>query len=430
VADTKNERAFVFVSSHEVCMKKPIRFLAPLAVAALLLTACGGGDPYVPGSGSPTGGPTTKGTFTSIVSFGDSLSDIGTYAPATAIPGTNGTAFFGGRFTTNLNDLTSPSLPSIGKIWVDDLATALSTQAVPIIVTPAMVGFGAQSQTCPAALQSPTLAATCTGYGQGGARVTDPNGIGHSSGFLTVPVKTQIANHLTAHPAGFTANDLIFVFAGHNDLLVQLTTFATTAAQIQAQAASGAITADQANALLFQAQTVAQAAMKQAAQELAGYVRTEIVAKGGTYVVVMSMVDFTITPRFSSVDDATKVVIKGLGDVFNLWLREGLTGQPVRWIDTNATLYSWLANPSSVGLTNITTPSCDAAKVGILTGGLITDGTSLFCNGTAGAPFNTLTAGADITSWLFADTIHPTVKGHQLLSDELVKQLRAAGWIN
>jgi outer membrane lipase/esterase len=127
VADTKNERAFVFVSSHEVCMKKPIRFLAPLAVAALLLTACGGGDPYVPGSGSPTGGPTTKGTFTSIVSFGDSLSDIGTYAPATAIPGTNGTAFFGGRFTTNLNDLTSPSLPSIGKIWVDDLATALST---------------------------------------------------------------------------------------------------------------------------------------------------------------------------------------------------------------------------------------------------------------------------------------------------------------
>ncbi|WP_307189460.1 hypothetical protein [Massilia timonae] len=42
-------------------------------LTAALLTACGGGT-------SPAGGDqTTKLTFTNMVSFGDSLSDVGTY---------------------------------------------------------------------------------------------------------------------------------------------------------------------------------------------------------------------------------------------------------------------------------------------------------------------------------------------------------------
>ncbi|HOY37086.1 MAG TPA: lipase, partial [Piscinibacter sp.] len=343
---------------------KLIRNLAPLALSALLLAACGGGDPYVPGSGSPTGGPTTRGAFTSLISFGDSLSDIGSYAPATIIPGSSPTAYFGGRFTTNLNDLTSPALPSTAKVWVDELATALSTPAAPIIVTPAEVGFAGQSVACPAAA-NPLLAATCTGYSQGGARVTDPIGIGNSSGFLTVPVRTQIANHL-ARFGSFKASDLIIVFAGHNDLLYQLGVFSAAAQQIQAQAQAdvlaGLITPEQAQTRvsqeLFAAQTVAQQAMKTAALELAGYVRNEILAKGGSYVMVMSMVDFTVTPRFANASAETKVLVKGLGDVFNLWLREGLTGQAVRWMDTNTPLYTWLADPAAVGLTNTTTPAC------------------------------------------------------------------------
>jgi hypothetical protein len=70
-------------------------------VAAVLLAACGGGDPYVPGTGSPSGAPTTKGTFSAVVSFGDSLSDIGAYTPATAIPGTSPAVYLGGKFSTN-----------------------------------------------------------------------------------------------------------------------------------------------------------------------------------------------------------------------------------------------------------------------------------------------------------------------------------------
>ena len=51
---------------------------------------------------------------------------------------------------------------------------------------------------------------------------------------------------------------------------------------------AGLITPEQAQTRvsqqLFAAQTVAQEAMKTAALELAGYVRSEILAKGGSYV--------------------------------------------------------------------------------------------------------------------------------------------------
>jgi phospholipase/lecithinase/hemolysin len=81
------------------------------------------GDPDVPGSGSPSGAPTTKGSFTSIVSFGDSLSDVGTYAPATSLAGNGTPPFFGGKFTTN---------SATGTVWVENLATSIG-----LVVTPA-----------------------------------------------------------------------------------------------------------------------------------------------------------------------------------------------------------------------------------------------------------------------------------------------------
>lgn len=62
------------------------------ALVALLLAACGGGGGGdVPGTTPPAGAPTTPGAFRAVVSFGDSLSDAGTYAPATSLAG-NGQA--------------------------------------------------------------------------------------------------------------------------------------------------------------------------------------------------------------------------------------------------------------------------------------------------------------------------------------------------
>jgi outer membrane lipase/esterase len=115
---------------------KNFRAAALAGVAALLLAACGGGDSYIPGSGSPDGAPTTKGSFAALVSFGDSLSDIGAYAPVTSLSGNGRPPYFGGKFTTN-----GPG----GTVWVENLAAALG-----LVVTPAEVGFAGQSVKCPA----------------------------------------------------------------------------------------------------------------------------------------------------------------------------------------------------------------------------------------------------------------------------------------
>ena len=403
---------------------RAFRTLSPWVLSTtLLLAACGGSDPDVPGSGSPSGAPTTPGSFTAVVSFGDSLSDVGSYAPATSLAGDGTAPFFGGKFTTNDTTTGAPTATPLGKVWVENLAASLG-----LIVTPAEVGFGGTSVQCPAAAV-PALATSCTAYGQGGARVTDPNGIGHSAGFATVPVVTQIANHL-ARFGSFKSSDLILVYAGNNDALVQFDTFAAAAAQIQANAVAGLITPDQANLQLFAAQQAGNEAMKAAAQDLAALIRNEILAKGGTYVAVMTLSDIADTPFGNSPEVVpARSVLTALSQTFNLWLRDGLTGQPVQIIDTFALYKTTYANPGQFGIVNNTVPACDAAKIQAVTGGAVTDGSSLFCNATPGAPYNTLTTGADVNTWQFADGVHPSTGGHKIIGEAFAAQLRAFGWI-
>ncbi|MEO8310941.1 MAG: SGNH/GDSL hydrolase family protein [Caldimonas sp.] len=403
---------------------RAFRSFAPWLLSAALLSACGGSDdPYVAGSGSPAGAPTTKGSFTAVVSFGDSLSDIGAYAPATSLAGNGTPPFFGGKFTTNETSNGLPDANPLGKVWVENLAASLG-----VVVTPAEIGFGASSVMCPAAA-NPAFASTCTAYGQGGSRVTDPNGINHSAGALTVPVVTQIANHL-ARFGSFKSSDLILVYAGNNDVFMQFGAFAATAAQVQADAAAGKLTADQANLALFDAQTSAQAAMKVAALELATDITTQILAKGGRYVAVMTLSDIADTPFGNSAQvQPARAVLTALSQTFNLWLREGLTGQPVQIIDTFALFKDGYQNPAKYGIVNNTVPACDAAKISAVTGGAVTDGSSLFCNATPGAPYNGLRAGADVDTWQFADSVHPTTGGHKIISDAFAAQLKSFGWI-
>ncbi|HEX6363436.1 MAG TPA: SGNH/GDSL hydrolase family protein [Albitalea sp.] len=395
----------------------PFRSWAARLAAALLLAACGGGD--LPSL--PSGAPDTPGNFTSVVSFGDSLSDVGTYTPATQLPGTNPPQFFGGRFTTNSATST---------VWVENLAATLG-----IPVTAAEVGFNNASVKCPAAA-TPALATSCTAYGQGGARVTDPNGIGRSvdpqtgqpAGALTVPVVTQIANHV-ARFGGFDEDDLILVWAGNNDVFVQFDAFAERAAEAQAAAAAGQITPEQANLAVSAARADAQAAIRQAALELAGYVRDEILARGGRYVAVMLLSDIADTPFGLSLPASARTVLTDLSGTFNQALREGLARAPVRLVDTFALGKETFGNPQRFGIANNTQPACDPARISAITGGQVASGSSLFCNSTPGAPFNGLAAGADPLTWQFADDVHPTTGGHRVISDAIEGQLRAFGWI-
>ena len=388
-------------------------------LGSVLLAACGGDDVTVPGTTPPTGAPTVKGNFTGLVTFGDSLSDQGSYAPATSLSGNGQAPFFGGKFTVNLDH-------NGGTIWVENLATTLG-----LAVFPAEMGFAGQSVKCPVKFVVPAAAALCTSYGQGGSRVTNPAGIGNNggAGALTVPMVKQIDNHLAAFGGKFNATDLIVVWGGNNDVFVQFGAFGAAAAAIQADAMAGKIGADEANKRLYDAQTAAQEGMKRAAQELTGYVRDKILAKGGKYVTVFNLPDSSLTPFGSTLPVDARGVLTTLVDTFNLWLRDGLGGQPVKLVDQNTAGKAVYANPGQYGLTVNTVPTCDATAISAITGGAVTDGSSLFCNGTPGVGYYGLRAGANVDTWQFADGVHPTPGGHKVISDYVTSQLRAFGWI-
>jgi outer membrane lipase/esterase len=359
--------------------------------ASAVLVACGGGnsaDPVFSGTA-----PSTKVVFKNVVVFGDSLSDVGTYTPAT---GQLGQAGFGGKFTTNP-----------GPVWVETVARSLGTA-----VTPALVGFNGQVVNCPAAAAGPAAAATCTGYAQGGSRVTNPAGIGRNangSGALTFPVITQITTHLQRNGGKFKDTDLVIVWGGNNDIFAQ---FGAFSAKVQAGVPQSQAFQEGAQALTL------------AAGELAAYIKTLIVANGGKYVVVMNLGSSANTPFGASLPNQDlRDVITTYVDGFNAVLQSQLQGAAVQYVDANAIAKDQQANPAKYGFTNITQPICNAAAISALTGGAVTDGTSLFC----GAP-QSITVGADVNKWLFADGVHPSTGGHKAFSDVMIEKLKAFGW--
>lgn len=196
-------------------MRQPKLVLATLA--ASVLVACGGGSPSA-------GDQTTKVKFTSMVSFGDSLSDVGTYAVGTV------KTLGGGKYTIN-GDNTAVNATLTGKNWTELMAAQFSLAAP----CPAQTGLnGTASLGFSVAVVNHT---GCLSYAQGGARVTNPVGPGNALtgsalGALTVPVTTQIQNHLATTGGTFSGNEIVFVMAGGNDalfLLGQLSAGATAA---------------------------------------------------------------------------------------------------------------------------------------------------------------------------------------------------------
>lgn len=385
--------------------------LSTLAVAALIVAGCGGGN---------TDSPLAK----RVVAFGDSLTDIGAYTVATQIPlgqSPGAPPFFGGKFTTNTHTgYTAASNTNNASIWVETIAARLG-----VAITPAEVGFGpaANRRKCPVATTNPALASSCTGYAQGGSRVTSPAGIGNPEGTgingtspapMTVPMVTQIADHLARFTAFNGDDDFVFVFGGNNDVFIQF------GAVAQGLPAADAVTA-----------------IQTAGTELATLVKTEILAKGATRVAVMTLPDSAATPAFSGLPTENKSFLSQLSAAFNAALVTGLNGTSARIIDARALSASTQANYRSLGLTNITSPACDATIIGGVTGGRVTDGSSLFCNAAPAALFtaaglsslNGLTTGATASTYLFADGVHPTTGGHKIFADQIWSALKDFGWV-
>ena len=197
-------------------------------LTAAVLSACGGSD------GTSPSEQQLKTTFSSMVSFGDSLSDVGTYAVGgIKVAG-------GGKFTIN-GDNTAINATLTGKNWTELMAKQFGLPA-PCAAQTGLDGNAAAGFAVPA-VDHPT----CFSYAQGGARVTNPVGpehklTGSALGFLTVPVVQQVATHLARSGGKFSGTEVVFVTAGGNDalaLLGQLQAGATAAGEA-AGAAEGA----------------------------------------------------------------------------------------------------------------------------------------------------------------------------------------------
>jgi outer membrane lipase/esterase len=358
-----------------------------VVAGAVLLVACGGSEDEL--------------KIGKIVSFGDSLSDLGTYAPATSLAGTGQPPFFGGRFTNNTHTgYTAASNTNNANIWVEWVSAKVG---VPI--TQAVIGFATTVIPCPAAATAQALASSCTGYGQGGSRVTDPNGIGKAGGALTFPVVTQVGNHL-ARFTSFGSDDIVFVWAGNNDVFIQ---FGAVGAGLPVP--------------------TALANLETAANELVALVKDQMLAKGAKRVAVMTLPNAAESPAFRAYPAESKALLAQMSANFNATLAAGLSDTSARFIDMRAFFDTVRANPATYGFSNVTDATCDPAKIQAITGGRITDGSSLFCNATTGQPFNGMKTGASGTTWAFADGVHPTTGGHKAAGDYVITSLKDFGWI-
>jgi outer membrane lipase/esterase len=375
-----------------------IKQIIGAALAALALASCGGG-----------GGTATSTTvsYSSIVSFGDSLSDAGTLKTG-LIANTLG----GGRWTIN-----EPG----NKIWVDLISSqlGLSTPCPALLVNTFLT-------VTVAPIQTPQPA--CTNYAQGGSRVTNPVGPGNARllpsaegvlGQPTTPVVTQIANHLAKSPTqSFTGTELVTVLAGGNDAfrLTASTPFANSV--IAVITASGGTLSQASATQIVSGQVVA--AMGQAGAELAGYIKTQIVGKGAKKVLVVNLPNFGTIPATVS-NEATFPGAVALGTAlsreFNRQLTDALKGLPevliVDFYDEVTKITSDASYRAQVGVTNSSTAACATNAL---------EGRALVCN-------LTNLAFPNAAGYMFADDAHPTPLGHKLLAQRISLDMIKAGWL-
>jgi outer membrane lipase/esterase len=221
-------------------------------------------------------------------------------------------------------------------------------------------------------------------YAQGGARVTQTPGVSTPPGMPERPVSTQIGEYLSAGGGAADPRALYTIWAGANDIFYNL-------GLLQA----GAITSAQLQANVLQAAT----------DEITQIGRLR--AAGARYIVVMGMPDVGATPAFAG-SPATAGSITALSAGYNTTLWSGLAGAGIRVIpvDTFALGAEIRANPTAYGFTNTTSFACgpfppitNASNI-----------TSLFCN-----PSNLVAPNA-ATSYLFADSVHPTTGSHAIIA--------------
>ncbi|RKP49069.1 SGNH/GDSL hydrolase family protein [Trinickia fusca] len=378
---------------------------AVACAAFALLAACGGGG----GGGNSSSSSSTPpgGVALQVVSFGDSLSDVGTYSAIKL-------QFGGGQFTTNP-----------GQVWAQDVANYYGDTLTPAV----QGGFGVTPQ-----------ATGGLGYAQGGARVINPQGLGWAPNNLaatTTPIVTQVANYLATHGT-FNSNQLVLIQGGANDIFANTTALVT------------AIQTDIAGGMTPQAATLKEVSttLGPAAQALVAQVAT-IVSKGATHVVLSNVPDIGQTPLGVATAQqqgaAAQQLLSGIVQTFNGLVGAYLQGAnlpagTVTLIDAATWQDKILASYQSNGFTvSNTATACNLAAMQASATSYAQQNPSVLLPGQTAAQFGaalasslfcspqTLTvAGADQT-YMFADSVHPTTHLHALFAQYVEQQIAATG---
>lgn len=308
-----------------------------------------------------------------VVSFGDSLSDVGTYAYAKR--------FGGGTYTTNPGDI---SVELIARHYGTTLSPALTG------------GFGQPSVVHPEGL----------GYAQGGARVAGPPNPGDmtgDTGELQTPLTQQVAAYLKLHKR-FTAQQLVLVQGGANDVQDAYILWAELVA-------TGG---DPATSL-----ESVQPSLKQAAQQLAGLV-FNVQQHGATHIVLQNVPDISRAPIADQANQqipGSSRVLRRLSKVFNDALDDALSSSPaVLRIDAFAFLDDTASAYRQLGFrfdgSNGANMACAPAS---LPRKYQADSTSaLFCS-----PATYVAPNADQT-YMFADAYHPTTHLQKLIAEYVI----------
>ena len=374
--------------------------LALLAAAALMASCGGGGD-----------------GIESTVSFGDSLSDVGTYRVGTIA------AVGGGKWTVN---------GAGARNWTEVVAAGVQTAAPCAAQTGLLVNI-------PGLTGAPvTDVSGCFNYAQGSARVSNPYGPNSAAlqaapfsqvnlGLLAMPVATQMATHLARVGGSYSGHELVTVMAGGNDLFMNFGAVAAAGAggavAVGAAAAAGWPQATQ-NAVAAggpaatdAAISASLAAMAQAGTELANLVKSQVLGKGARFVVVANLPDVAQTPFAMSLDAPSRALVNTMVTTFNTQLQSGLAGTGALYVDAYTQGRDQYGNPAKYGIGNVTTPACSTTSPANPLAG-----SSLACMAAS-------TVAADTSTYLFADSVHPAPLGYQLLGAYVLAQLRIAGWI-
>lgn len=380
---------------------RKIRSWAPLALALLLVAACGGGG----------NDASTRVQITSVKVMGDSLADSGT---------------FGIKFTVQ---------GAQSFIYPERIATNYSVSTL-----------------CPFYLFNGTTfvanpTAGCTNYAIGGGRINN-----YSAPTAPLSIVQQL---VTAGAAGsYAATDLLVIDGGGNDAADLV------GAYLRVPSDGGAAYSALLQTVLPPA--TVQAALAQGAAGLASVGGTYMTAladvfynaikvnaldKGAQHVVVLNMPGITNTPRFQMVLDGIAAangggtagataradaegLFKGWISAFNAELALKFNGNGnVVLVDFYTSFNDQIASPAQYSLSNVTTPACPQTGTG-------SDGLPTYTFATCtDAALSAMTppAGSDGTanwwkSYAFSDSFHPTPYGHDLLARRIMKSLADAGW--